>query len=277
MVKRFRGGRLRNILRALFIVCMIFMGFFIGYFVYKGGYVGGHKCTAECYQNKKEGFNNSPQTQNWYDFIDVIYYINLDKREDRKKEFLDEMAKMGVPQSKIERISAVYKPGQGDWGCSLSHVNAIQRMITSGHKNCVVFEDDYEFTVDKPTLDNMFQSIQDEKVDYDIIMFSANEVNVQPSQYKNLKRVYDAQTTSGYMVNSRFANTLLENYQEGVTLIEDSYITKGKGESIQQPYCIDQYWKKLQPSSSWYVFSPKVGKQRSSVSDVQGGFVNMTV
>ena len=117
----------------------------------------------------------------------------------------------------------------------------------------------------------------DNNVDYDVIMFSANEVKIEPSEYPNLNRVYDAQTTSGYMVNAKFANTLLENYKQGATLIQDSYNTKGKGEEIQQPYCIDQYWKKLQPKSKWYVFSPKLGKQRDSFSDIQGGFLKMTV
>ena len=59
----------------------------------------------------------------WHTHIDIIYYINLDHREDRKTQFLQEMAKAGVPPDKIVRISAVPKPGQGDWGCSLSHLN----------------------------------------------------------------------------------------------------------------------------------------------------------
>ena len=236
----------------------------------KAGEYSGHR--------HYEGMTGSQTLSNWSDFVDVIYYINLDKREDRKKEFLDEMDRMGVPSNKIVRIPGVYKPGQGDWGCSLSHVNAIQKMVNSNHKNCVIFEDDYEFTVDnKDAITKTFQSLIDNNVDYDVIMFSANEVKIEPSEYPNLNRVYDAQTTSGYMVNAKFAQTLLENYQEGATLIENSYIENGKVESIQLPYCIDQYWKKLQPKSKWYVFSPKLGKQRSSISDIQGGFVNMTV
>ena len=228
--------------------------------------------------NHKEGMTGSNTLNNWTDFVDVIYYINLDKREDRNKEFLDEMDRMGVPPEKIVRISAVYKPNQGDWGCSLSHIHAIQSFIQSGKNNCIVFEDDYEFSVDNQgDVTRMFQSLVDNQVDYDMIMLSGNEVRVEQCKYPNLKRVYDAQTTSGYMVNSLFANTLLQNYQEGAQLIEKSYITQGKGENIQQPYCIDQYWKKLQPNSKWYIFSPKLGKQRSSVSDIQGGFVDMTV
>ena len=226
--------------------------------------------------NLEENFAGSG---NWTDHVDVIYYINLDRREDRNKQFLDEMKRMDVPNSKIVRIPAVDKSKQkkGDWGCSLSHVNAIQEMVNSGYKNCIIFEDDFEFKVDNvETLNKMFQSIVDQKVDYDVIMFSSNEVDVRPSQYQYLNRVYDAQTASGYMVSAKFAPTLLKNFQEGSEKIGESY-NKGKGDNIQGPFCVDQYWKKLQPKANWYVFTPKIGKQRSSVSDIQGGFVEMDV
>ena len=249
-----------------------------------GKYCDCSKCKHKKHHGKhkkhvhwKENFESGPTAGNWSDQIDVIYYINLDRREDRNKQFVQEMTKMGVPPSKIVRIPAVdkSKQKQGDWGCSLSHVNAIQAMVNSKYSNCAIFEDDFEFTIDNiETLNKMFDSIKG--VDYDVIMFSCNEVDVRPTEYPHLKRVYNAQTASGYMVSSKFAPTLLENFQMGANLIGESY-NKGKGDNIQGPYCVDQYWKKLQPESNWYVFTPKIGKQRSSVSDIQGGFVNMNV
>jgi hypothetical protein len=150
-------------------------------------------------------------------------------------------------------------------------------MVNSGHQNCAIFEDDFEFTIDNvETLNKMFQTITDQNVKYDVIMFSCNEVDVRPSDYTYLKRVHDAQTASGYLVSAKFAPKLLENFKQGADLIGKSY-QEGKGDHIQGPFCVDQYWKRLQPVSNWYVFSPKIGKQRSSVSDIQGGFVDMTV
>ena len=43
-------------------------------------------------------------SKQWHEYVDVIYYINLDIREDRKEEFLEEMRRMGVPLNKIVRF-----------------------------------------------------------------------------------------------------------------------------------------------------------------------------
>ena len=56
--------------------------------------------------------------------------------------------------------------------------------------------------------------------------------------------------------------TLLANFQEGAQQLECT------GYAQYEKYAIDQYWKKLQPVSNWYVFNPVMGKQRASFSDI---------
>lgn len=227
-------------------------------------YVYGHILQS----NGKEGLDKQ-----WHEYVDVIYYINLDDREDRNSEFLEEMRRMQVPYEKVVRISAVSKPGKGDWGCSLSHLITMEQFLDSNLDNCIVFEDDFTFIQDLQTINMEFREVFDKSVNYDVIMLSANEIDVEPTEYEYMKKVNDAQTTSGYMVSKYFATTLLENYREGSKLIEKSY-EGGKSDQIQGPFCIDQYWKRLQPQSNWYMFSPKLGVQRESHSDIQGGVVN---
>jgi len=212
----------------------------------------------------------------WYEYVDVIYYINLENREDRKTEFLEEMRRLNVPDEKIVRINAVYKPGQGDLGCSLSHIIAIEQFMNSGLTNCIVFEDDFTFTQDLRTINSEFQEVFDKQVNYSVIMLSASEIETANTEYTHLKKVNNAQTTSGYMLTKHFAPVLLQNYKEGVKLLEDSYKI-GKSIELQHPFCIDQYWKRLQPQSNWYMFLPKLGVQRESHSDIQGGVVNYGV
>jgi predicted secreted protein len=219
----------------------------------------------------KEGFDKP-----WHNYVDVIYYINLDNREDRKDEFLEEMRRMQVPDEKIVRISAINKPGQGDWGCSISHLITIERFMDTKHNNCIVFEDDFVFTQDMDKMNEMFESTLKNVKNYDIIMLSANEMDVKPTEHEYLEKVIDAQTTSGYMVNKSFAPILMQNYRDGVKLIEKSY-KSGKSQELQRPFCVDQYWKRLQPQSNWYMFSPKLGVQRESYSDIQGGVVDYGV
>jgi len=205
---------------------------------------------------------------NWSDTIDIIYYINLDSRPDRKKHFLNEMNRMGVPSNKIKRISAVYKPGQGDWGCSLSHVLALKDFVNNNYKNCIIFEDDFQFIVEKEYLNNVFSKFFTNFSNFDVCMLATNTISsAKINEYLN--KVLSAQTTSGYIVNKKFGKYLLNNFIEGTHLIEQSY-KQGKSDELQGPYCIDQYWKSLQPTSNWYEFNPILGEQSGSYSNIQG-------
>lgn len=224
---------------------------------------------------QKSGFETGEKE--WHNYIDRFYYINLDSREDRKTEFLEEMRRMGVPSEKITRISAVNKPGQGDWGCSLSHLNTIKKFIEADLDTCIIFEDDFVFTQDLKTINAAFREVfEGEPRSFDIIMLSANEMHTEDFGHPYLKKVKDAQTASGYMVHKPFAPVLLQNFQESAKRIEKSY-ESGKSDVLQGPYCVDQYWKRLQPQSNWFVFSPKLGLQRVSYSDIQGGVINSGV
>jgi len=68
----------------------------------------------------------------------MFYYINIDKRTDRKKEFEDTW----LPQfPEFERHSAYYSTVPHK-GCGISHVDAAEKGFSAGHKIVVVFEDD---------------------------------------------------------------------------------------------------------------------------------------
>lgn len=219
-------------------------------------------------------FLESVDTNTFNKKIDVIYYINLDKRHDRRQQFLQEMLNIGFPEEKIVRISGVEMPGRGDLGCSRSHIKTMEHFIESGHTNCIVFEDDFEFLRPTHEVRSAFNYFFTYDIPYDVCMISANEVDTDRSDYSILKRVINVQTTAGFMVHKDFAPTLLDNFKEGADLLEGSYET---GTPNGAEYAVDQYWKRLQPDSKWFMFYPKLGKQRGSVSDIQGGYVEMTV
>lgn len=212
------------------------------------------------------------QTQNNQisNFVDIIYYINLDIRPDRNDEFLKEIEKINYPLDRVVRISGEYKKDKGALGCSLSHIKALTEFINSPHNNCIIFEDDFEFIKTKDEITTAFNELFENNIEFDICMLSANEIDTIPTKYPFINKVNSAQTTSGYMVSRKFAPTLLQNFIEGATLLEQQY-------ENQPIYAVDQYWKQLQPTNNWYLFQPKLGKQRDSYSDIQGGFLHMSV
>jgi len=216
----------------------------------------------------KESLSSSP-----WDNIDCIYYINIAERTDRKDEFLNEMKKYDVPDSKIVRIDAVYDKMRGALGCSKSHIKALQQFIASGHKNCIIFEDDFEFSLSKDEVINSIDRFFNLAIHYDVLMFSANDYEPTTSQYAGLNKATNVQTASGYMVSSGFAETLLANFTQGAELLEKSY----SGKDYNGSYAVDQYWKSLQPVSKWYIFEPKLGKQRGSYSNIEEKSVDYNV
>jgi glycosyl transferase family 25 len=202
-----------------------------------------------------------------YDKIDIVYYINLNYRTDRKESFLNEMKKIKFPEEKISRFQAI-KNDRGEIGCSRSHIEVLKQFINSNHNNCIIFEDDFMFQASPEKVKSSFTQLFNNNIDYDVVMLAGNTINNTPTNLDFLLKVNNCQTASGYIVSKKFAQTLLDNYIEGEKLLSSH------DRSYYPVYAIDQYWKRLQPNSKWYIFNPSLGKQIGSYSDIEKGYVN---
>jgi len=248
-----------NIIIILFIIILIYLFIF-----------NNKKISADKFDNLD---NLDYSNKLGIDFIDAVYYINLDHRTDRNTNFINEMNKINFPSDKIFRVSAVYKPSQGDLGCSLSHIKVLEQFINSNFNNCIIFEDDFEFTLNPHQINDALFNLFYYNIDFDVCMLASNTIYDLNTNYPFLKKIISAQTASGYIVSKKFAITLLDNYIRGATLLQQSYNDGNKNSE----YCVDQYFKLLQPNSNWLVFEPKLGKQLSSYSDIQNSYVQMNV
>jgi len=209
--------------------------------------------------------------------MDIIYYINLDRRPDRNAEFLKEMDTHmpDYPKDQIIRIPGIIYDNDGPIaniyanshiGCALSHIVAMERFIESCFDTCIIFEDDFEFT-QSPDI------IAELTMPFDLCMLSANEFKTEPTQYSFLNKALDAQMASGYIITKSFAPILLQNFKESVNELM-RYNNMGQ---FDGRYCCDIHWKRLQPLYNWYAFNPKLGKQRKSYSDIERCEVNYEV
>ena len=207
--------------------------------------------------------------------IDVIYYINLAHRTDRNAEFLSEMRKLGVPESKVQRIEAIHTPEFGIYGCGLSHKKTLETFLESSFKNCIIFEDDFMLTIDTNYADYILRSIFKDAIQFDCIMLAGNIFKSEATQWHYLRRVFDAQTTSAYLFTREFAPKILQNLTESTTLLNEWYLTHNK--ERKHEYCLDIYWKQLQPLSRWFTVNPKMGVQRVSYSDIENKVSNYGV
>lgn len=232
----------------------------------------------------KTPFPRQENMSNISDNIDVVYYINLDHRDDRKTQFLGEMAKIEFPSEKIERIQAVYLKERGHLGASLSHIKTVETFIQSQHKTCMIFEDDFELSEEPSQVQKAIQQIFDNNVEFDVVMLSANIYEEEEiPQYDFIKKVKSAATASGFILSRDFAPILLENLKEGAKKLENSYNERTYITNVSKhdpdrfnydgQYALDHYWISLQANNNWFIFSPKLGKQRDSYSDIMEGNV----
>ncbi len=194
--------------------------------------------------------------------IDHIFYINLEKRNDRRVQIEEELTNMGLS---FERFNAIYNP-KYNLGCSLSHLEVIKLAKQRGYKNVLIFEDDFTFEVSKTDFENALSLFFNSKIDYDVCMFSYNLLASQKTEYDYLYKVIDAQTASGYLINSSYYDKLIDLYEWSVVMLEKT--------GQIHVYACDMIWKRFQPTDKWYCFIPRFGKQRESYSDLEKRVVN---
>jgi GR25 family glycosyltransferase involved in LPS biosynthesis len=196
--------------------------------------------------------------------IDVVYYINLDHRHDRKIEFLREMDKYDFKN--VIRVPGIYEQNRGHLGCSKSHIKVLEMFIQSPHKNCIICEDDFEFTCNPSSaLHQLFHS----KIDFDVCMASGNSLDARPVDgHDFIKKAHFINTSSCYIITKKFAPVLLQNFRDSCKILEKSYNESTPEKPYEHYASLDQHWCTLQPQSKWYIFEPKLGKQRKSYSDI---------
>jgi GR25 family glycosyltransferase involved in LPS biosynthesis len=197
---------------------------------------------------------------NFCENIDKIIYINLDSREDRKKHILEHLEKYNVPNEKIIRFSAI-KNKIGAIGCSSSHISVIEMAIKNKWNNILILEDDFVFNIEPQKLNviiNLFFKLFGKT--YDIFQLTYwFDCRVSKTNYDGFFKVIGCDTTSGYFINSRFYEILFENFKNGVDLLKKNS-TNIRADNYS-PYNLDEYWKKIQPLSNWYIYLPTIGKQ----------------
>ena len=213
--------------------------------------------------NKKENYISL----NGINSFDKYFYINLEHRTDRKKQILNELNKMNIPQDKIIRIDAVRNKYNGHIGCCKSHIKTINMAKKMKLNNVVVFEDDFVFTLPKNEVDKKINHFIKKYTDYDIIQLSTVFKKLDDIDDEHIKKVKSATTSSAYIINSKFYNRLLDDLNSAKIKMEKEMIEfNKKNNNILKKKkttnnALDQHWRNLQNNSKWYIFDPYLGKQ----------------
>lgn len=187
-----------------------------------------------------------------------VFYINLDHRTDRREQMEGELNKLGL---KYERFPAI-RHVHGNVGCGLSHLAVLKIAKARGLKNVLIFEDDFELIVEPKVFWQEMNKFFDSGIEFDMLLPSY--IMYKSAPFNDIvRKVLNSQTTSSYVINNHYYDTLIHLWEYGISNLENTQHSN---------YCIDMMWKSLQPEGKWYAFIVRLGKQRASFSDIDNGY-----
>ncbi len=203
------------------------------------------------------------------DCIDHTIFINLESRKDRLKHVTDELKKLGLSDDKFSRFPAIQLPN-GRIGCSMSHLKCVQIAKERRWKNVFICEDDIEFT--KPELlkeqsKKFFDNYTITGNKWDVCIVAGNNVPPYEKIDDYAIKVSHCQTTTGYIVNEHYYDTLIENYKQGI-----QRLLKNPDHHVM--FAIDKFWIQLQKRDKWFMIVPASVIQREDYSDIEKRNIN---
>jgi len=195
-------------------------------------------------------------------------YINLDCRTDRREHF-ENVKKQHPFFLDIERMSAIENT-DGSIGCCLSHIKGLEMLSSTINPYVSIIEDDL-FIFDTNNFSKFvseFENIKDLD-DWDVIILTprGNTIEGTPNMgVAGFKKIINNQTTTGYIIKTKFIPKLIENLNESLQLQQN-----GIEKNISS---IDQYWKRLQLTSNFYYFADVFGGQLPCWSNIENRWVD---
>jgi len=211
---------------------------------------------------EKEHFQDLPSSL--ADQIDMIFYINLDKRTDRRQEIESELNGLGLA---YERFSAI--PHEfGAIGCSSSHLAVLKLAKERGYRRILVLEDDFQLVV----LRDVFKEKVSEMIahPFDVCFVAHNAFkSIAVKGQPFWRQMLYGHTTSGYLVNSHYYDTLIRMIEASIPLLEQTRDAK--------TYAIDVVYGNHMSLGKWYYPTKRLARQRPSYSDIRHEIVDYPV
>jgi GR25 family glycosyltransferase involved in LPS biosynthesis len=195
--------------------------------------------------------------------IKNIFYINLETRVDRRNNIETQLPSVGLHN--FERFNAI-KLTNGRVGCTLSHIKCLELAQARGYTHLVICEDDMYF-LDPDLFKKQLNKFLKKNHYWDVVIFAGNNVPPYERIDDSCIKVTRCQTTTGYLVNGHYFDTLIKNMKEGLLKLM-------REPELHIDYAVDKYWLRLQEKDNWFLITPLTVVQREDYSDIEGRQTN---
>lgn len=156
-----------------------------------------------------------------FELINHVYVINLQNREDRRKQWLGNLKYMPSFKDRFEFFNAIdgsivnikTSLRQGELGCSMSHVAIWKDAMIKGYKYILVFEDDAVVNVDFEQ--RIEESLNSCEMNFDwLYLFNSWDFRPVEHYNDNLNKVIASLGTVAYILNVSAVYRLLPYVEE---------------------------------------------------------------
>ncbi len=203
-------------------------------------------------------------TNKFLNFVDKIFVVNLDERKDRWDNIVLEFGRIGIPQEKYERFSAIrpeFKDLPEKWhnklvsphkrnpeyirstiGCKMSQNACVQIAKERGYKNIIICEDDVAFVFPKHTTYDILDLVvtQLSQCEYHMCYLSGNHLQ-KPMDCgladSHLYKTFGTLAAHAYFLNCSIFDYIIENMMGEGCELDNYYISyiqkQGKSYTIR--------------------------------------------
>jgi GR25 family glycosyltransferase involved in LPS biosynthesis len=195
--------------------------------------------------------------------IKNAFFINLESRTDRRAQVEEQLRNVGLTCA--QRFNAV-KLEDGRVGCSMSHLKCLSIAKEKKWAHVLICEDDIEF-LNPGLFINQMNRFLSRHNNWDVVLLAGNNMPPYTRDGDECVKVAHCQTTTGYLVNGHYYDTLIQN-------IKNSIVNLLREPANHINYAIDRYWFSLQQRDNWYLLTPLTVVQREGYSDIEKRVTN---
>jgi len=194
----------------------------------------------------------------------TIFVINLEARTDRRRDMARELARAGLNAEFFPAIRPADPadfPSLGAHGCFLSHLEVLKRAVSL---NChiAVLEDDVNFHREFRVL--WPRALRELPADWSIFYPAHQERGLDAGMIK-VDPGHAIRCTHFVLLNASIIGRLITGLE--------AILQRPAGHPLGGPMHVDGAYSTIRaqnPDLSTFVFSPSLGYQRSSRSDIEG-------
>lgn len=193
--------------------------------------------TKQLFNPDEYEISNPPRDNIQYmDGIDIIYWINLDRSNDRRIQMNTIFQDPAFKHIQIERIPAVdgrnpnivypklnfmYKQKNDyEYACMLSHLETIRRFSRTNYEVALIMEDDVTLELKKYWRKSVREIIKNAPSDWEVIQlcYIINGGRTNPNQFKLYERNIrnNCVSAAAYLINNKTAKKIINDiYVDG--------------------------------------------------------------